>query len=115
MISAKKILFLGLMLAFLLAAAGCSPAQPTLEPTVEKPVETEEASLPPTEAATATPTEEESAEETETTEEPGDSENDQARSPEEISACVECHSDQGMLIDTAAPVEEVESENEGAG
>jgi len=115
MISTKKILFLGLMLALLLVAAGCSPAQPTLEPTVEKPVETEEATLPPTEAPTATPAEEESAEETVTTEEPGESENDQAVSPGEISACVECHSDQAMLIDTAAPVEEVEIENEGAG
>ena len=115
MISTKKILFLGLMLSFLLVAAGCSPAQPTLEPTVEKPVETEEATLPPTETPTATPAAEESAEETVTTEEPGESENDQAVSPGEISACMECHSDQAMLIDTAAPVEEVESENEGAG
>ena len=110
MISTKKILFIGFGLASLLVAAGCSPAQPTLEPTVEKPVETVEATLPPTEAPTATP-----AEETEVTEEPGESENDQAVSPGEPSACVECHSDQAMLIDTATPVEDVESENEGAG
>ena len=110
MISTNKILFIGFVLAILLVAVGCSPAQPTVEPIVETPVETEEATLPPTEAPTATP-----AEETEASEDPGESENDQAVSPGEPSACVECHSDQAMLIDTAAPVEEVESENEGAG
>ena len=37
--------------------------------------------------------------------------------PESASSnhCLECHADQQMLIDTAAPIEVVESENEGEG
>ena len=33
----------------------------------------------------------------------------------EIDNCIDCHTDQARLMDTADPVEEVESENEGAG
>lgn len=33
----------------------------------------------------------------------------------ETDKCVECHTDKDQLIDTADPVVEVESENEGAG
>ena len=33
----------------------------------------------------------------------------------EMNYCVECHTDQDMLINTAAPVEEVEPESEGEG
>jgi hypothetical protein len=34
---------------------------------------------------------------------------------EEPDYCIDCHTDQAMLTDTAAPEEEVESENEGEG
>jgi hypothetical protein len=44
-----------------------------------------------------------------------DQEQEQAGVVDEISACVECHSDKQMLIDTAKPEEEKESENEGVG
>jgi hypothetical protein len=33
----------------------------------------------------------------------------------EVDECVECHTDKDRLIDTADPVEDTESENEGAG
>jgi hypothetical protein len=33
----------------------------------------------------------------------------------QVDNCVECHTDQQTLIDTADPVEEVASENEGEG
>ena len=108
----KKILLLGILLTMLLAAA-CSPEQPTEIPTEEVAVETEEPTVPPTAAPTATPGE--VAEEMVETEEPADDETEQAANPEETSSCVECHTDQVKLMDTADPVEEGESENEGAG
>lgn len=45
-----------------------------------------------------------------------DAEEDEAL-PESTSSnhCLECHADQQMLVDTAAPIEVVESENEGEG
>ena len=107
----KKILWLGLLL-FLILAAGCSPSQPTAEPETEVPVETEQATVLPIEAPiAATEVEEESAD----SEEPDESETDDAISSDGTSACIKCHTDQALLIDTADPVEEVESENEGAG
>ena len=33
----------------------------------------------------------------------------------QVDHCVECHTDQQILIDTADPVAEIESENEGEG
>ena len=38
-----------------------------------------------------------------------------AQKPDTVDYCVECHSDKDQLIDTAAPEEEVISENEGEG
>jgi hypothetical protein len=113
---AKNLLIATLVVLMILAAA-CNPAQPTEEPATEVPVETEQPTQPPTEAPTATQPEEtaEESEEAEETEEPDDSQGDDAMSSGETSACVECHTDQAMLIDTADPVEEVASENEGAG
>ncbi len=76
----------------LILLASCQPA----------PTATEESSptdLPPTATATTKP------EMTETV----------AEEPVELSACLECHSDKQMLIDTAKPEEEKISENEGAG
>ncbi|MFN2104282.1 MAG: hypothetical protein ACK2UR_08295 [Candidatus Promineifilaceae bacterium] len=64
-----------------------------------------EAVLEPT-AAPATPTDE-STSTTETVAEVVD--------PAGPDACMDCHSDKDMLIDTADPVEEVVSENEGEG
>jgi septal ring-binding cell division protein DamX len=112
----KKFLLIGFLLTLLILAAGCSPAQTTVEPETRAPVETEQATLPPTELPTATIQEQEVTEEPEETEAPDENETDDDAMPsEETSACVACHTDQAMLIDTADPVEEVESENEGAG
>ena len=38
-----------------------------------------------------------------------------APKPDSVDYCVECHSDKDQLINTAAPEEEVISENEGEG
>ena len=118
--SIKKILLIGFLLVIMIIAAGCSPSQPTEEPATALPVETEPATQPAAEAPTATQPEEmveesEEPEETEVQEETKDSSSDDAMSSGEISACEVCHADQAMLIDTADPAEEVESENEGAG
>jgi cytochrome c peroxidase len=111
----KKFLWVGFLLLLLMVMAGCSSGQPSVEPETELPVETEQATESPTEAPTATAELEEPTAEPEETEELEDSGVDDAMSSDETSACVECHTDQAMLIDTADPVEELESENEGAG
>jgi hypothetical protein len=101
-----------------LVVVGCSQSQATEELAPEVQVDTAQATAPPTELATATaeidgPTEE--PEETKETEETEDSGTEDMAPAEQLSACVECHTNQAMLIETADPVEEVESENEGAG
>ena len=51
-----------------------------------------------------------------TNEEPAEPEPTEAIADEpQVDNCVECHTDQQTLIDTADPVAEVESENEGEG
>jgi hypothetical protein len=51
-----------------------------------------------------------------TDEEPAEPEPTEAIAAEpQVDNCVECHIDQQTLIDTADPVAEVESENEGEG
>ena len=115
----KKFLLWGMLLLLFIAVMGCSPGQPTEEAATETRVETELATLPPTEAPTALAESQESIEEPtdepEETEETEDTSSEDAMSTDHVGACVECHTDQAMLINTADPVEEVESENEGAG
>ena len=115
MMKNKKFLMMGFLLLLLIAAAGCSPSQQGLEPETEVPGETEQATVPPTELPTATAELEKATEEPEETELPDESGTEDGIASEDTSACVECHTDQAMLIDTADPVEEVESENEGSG
>ena len=115
--SIKKILLIGFLLAIMIIAAGCNPSQSTEEPATALPAETEPATQPATEARTATQPDE-MVEEPAETEEPGETEDSSggdAMLSGETSACETCHADQAMLIDTADPVEEIESENEGAG
>jgi hypothetical protein len=111
MVKNNKYLFLSFLLLLSIAIAGCSSGE---VPASEDPVKTEHVTQPPTKAPTAT-IQEKAAEEPEETEEPDDYTSDDAILSEGTGACVECHTDQAMLIDTADPVEEVESENEGAG
>jgi hypothetical protein len=113
MLNYRKLLFIGMLLILLLAAGACSPAQPTENITEEPVVQTEQPAPPPTLAPTQTP--QEVVEEPVETEETAQDETDQAAASVETSACVECHTNQVKLIDTADPVEELESENEGAG
>jgi hypothetical protein len=108
-----------LILLFVLAlliAAGCSrapatteaptmpPATPTLVPAQTVPPQVSEE---PTQVASEEPTAE-PGEAPETSPEASAPENGQ-------DYCLECHTDQQMLIDTAKPEEEVASENEGEG
>ena len=110
-----------LAVILLLGLAGCAQATTPVETPTEVALLTEEPTLPPTqepaptepveeptEEPTAEPTEDTETTETETTE-------DVANESGAADACLECHTDQQMLIDTADPVEEVESEDEGAG
>ena len=110
----RRILLCVVFVVILLTVAGCSSEAPATAAVTEEPVQTEQATLSPTAAPTAT--EQQAATEVvDETEEPQPEDEDDAASTEEVNACVACHTDQAMLIDTADPVEEVESENEGAG
>lgn len=112
----QKFLLGGMLILLLMAVMGCSPGQPTEEVVTEIPEETELATLPPTVAPTATDEIQESVDEpTDEPEQTEDTSSEDAMSTDQDGACVECHTDKAMLIDTADPVEEVESENEGAG
>jgi cytochrome c peroxidase len=111
-----KFMLWGMLLLLVMAIMGCSPGQPTEEAVTETPQEIELATLPPTDAPTATAESRESIEEpTDELEVTEDTSSEDAMSADQDGACVECHTDQAMLIDTADQVEEVESENEGAG
>jgi hypothetical protein len=114
----SKSLLLGYLLVSVLVITGCSSGQMPAEIETQVPSETQVETQPPTIAPTATISEETVAEEPIETSNPetqDDSPPADVNATSTESACVECHSDQAMLIDTAAPVEEVESENEGAG
>ena len=115
-----KLLVLLILILLLIGAWGCTTASPTSEPTAavaqvsEAPVQTEAPVI--TEAPEETEAVIETEEPTEEpTQEPTDEPTEAAPAQVSEDACLDCHSDQQMLIDTAAPVEEVESENEGAG
>ena len=117
----KYLVILILAVILMWGLAGCAQAttpvepptevvgEPTTPPTVEEsPTDPVQPTQEPTEEPTAEPTVEPSEEAPEPTEEVADV-------PPSTDSCVECHTDQQMLIDTADPVEPVESENEGAG
>jgi hypothetical protein len=108
-------LFLLILLLVVLSVAGCS-SEPTLTP--EPPAATHAYPPPmndPEEVAaslTAMPDEEVVA----PTEEATDPEpTDEVAAEPQVDNCVECHTNQQALIDTADPIEEVVSENEGEG
>ena len=111
----KRFLQLGIILMLVLVVMGCSQSQATEELAPKVQEETAQATAPPTELATATAEIDEPTEEPEETEETEDSGTEDMAPAEQLSACVECHTNQAMLIETADLVEEVESENEGAG
>ena len=74
------------------------PAEPTVPPESEvEETATIESPAVETEAPTEAPVETEVA------------------AAEQVDQCVECHTDKDTLINTAAPVEEVVEESEGAG
>jgi PBP1b-binding outer membrane lipoprotein LpoB len=115
MMRKKRFPQLGIILMLFIVVTGCGPSQATEELAPEVPVETEQPTVPPTLEVTATAAIDEPTQEAEETENTEDNETEDVASVEQNSACVECHTNQAMLIDTADPVEEVESENEGAG
>ena len=112
MLKTKLFLFIVCFLIISVAISACSTPE---TPAPQVPVATEQSIEQPTSSPTAVVETEEPSPEPEETEEPEVEGSEHAGTPDEISACVECHTDQTMLIDTAAPQEEAESENEGAG
>jgi hypothetical protein len=113
-----------ILIPLLLGGWGCTTASPSPEATTavaqvsEAPAETEApiTTEAPRETEAVIETEEPTAEPTEPpAEEPTEEITEAEPAQDSTDYCVECHSDQQMLIDSAAPVEEVESENEGAG
>ena len=112
MVKNYRLLFFCLLLFVSIALTACSPGE---APTTEIPIETEQVTVEPTTPPTATVEIEEPSPEPEPTEELVEGDSEDVMATGETSACVDCHTDKTMLIDTAAPQDEVESENEGAG
>jgi hypothetical protein len=115
-----KILFAVVLLFLPLFLVGCSS-----QPTPETQSTTEPYAYPPpmndpeevAASLTAVPDEEQAeTDEAGSNEEATDPDPTEAVSAEPlVDQCVECHTDQQTLIDTADPVAEIESENEGEG
>ena len=112
MVIKKRFLLLGMILLMFVVVTACSYDQEAEEPATGVPAETEQPTDPPTLGVTPTAEIDEPTQEPEETE---DNDTEDAAFAEQSSACIECHTDQAMLIESADPVEEVESENEGAG
>lgn len=93
----RRLLGFLIISTILVGLSACQAATPTPVP----PTETQ----PPT--ATLPPTAEPTQEPTPTSPPPTPT--------EAVSSCITCHGDKQALIDTADPVEEVVSENEGEG
>ena len=111
----SKIIFWISVLLIIMSIAGCG-SEPT--PTVEPPAATHAYPPPmndPDEVAaslTAMPDEEVAAPAEEA---PNPEPTDEIAVEPQVDNCVECHTDQQTLIDTADPIAEVVSENEGEG
>lgn len=109
-----KIIALASLLILALAACSQGEEPPTNTPEVVADVATATA-IPvetPTEAPTATFT----PEPTDTAEPTATATTAPTETPEVVAdACLACHADQQMLIETAAQVEEVPSESSGVG
>ena len=109
----KGLLILTALLCLLLASCTSRTQLPTPEPTVTQ-VPVEPPALPsPTLSPTPGTIEEEPPTAKPEPDIPDETE-DVADLPVQ-ETCVDCHSDQQSLIDTAKPQEEVQSENEGEG
>jgi hypothetical protein len=118
----RHLLILALSILLLVGLTSCAEAVPSFPaPTEAMQANEEPAAMPTDEQAPTDMPEEPTAEQptqeptTEPTQEQPDPTAEVAAAPAAEDNCLECHADQQMLIDTAAPVEAVESENEGAG
>lgn len=110
-----RILFLIVIAIFILGVAACgsestplpelTPTTYTYPPPMNDPDEVAASLTAMPEEEVAVPTEET----------PDPEPTDEVAAEPQVDNCVECHTDQQTLIDTADPIAEIVSENEGEG
>ncbi len=115
MVKKMKFLIWGILLLMVIAIAGCNPSQATENLEVDLPVVTHRSTDLPASTVTATAEIEQFNLESDQAEGLEDIDPQAGIPSEQTTHCEKCHANKAMLIETADPVEDVESDNEGAG